>query len=105
MVIILAGNIATGKTTIARRIMALAPAFFLVGIDTATPTGKMIIGLFAVLAEYDREEIVQKSRNGQRLAQANGNTPGSVVTVVNRPQGFPRWLRLAVLIFEMENSL
>jgi hypothetical protein len=39
------------------------------------------------------------------IAAKTGNTPGSVVTVVNRPQGFPRWLRLAVLIFEMENSL
>jgi adenylate kinase family enzyme len=40
MAIILAGNIATGKTTIARRIMALAPAFFLVGIDEFRAGGR-----------------------------------------------------------------
>ena len=41
-----------------------------VGIDTHTPAGKLILSIFASLAEYDREAILEKTRAGQLLAKA-----------------------------------
>lgn len=46
------------------------------GIDSATPSGKLVIGIFAALAEYDREMILEKTRAGQLLAKANGKHIG-----------------------------
>lgn len=46
------------------------------GIDSSTPSGKLVIGIFAALAEYDREMILEKTRAGQLLAKANGKHIG-----------------------------
>ncbi|MPR37198.1 recombinase family protein [Salmonirosea aquatica] len=53
------------------------------GIDSATPSGKLVIGIFAALAEYDREMILEKTRAGQLLAKARGKHIG-------RPSGVNR---------------
>ena len=50
------------------------------GIDTTTPAGKFILSIFASLAEYDRESILEKTRAGQQLAAAQGKHIG-------RPKG------------------
>ena len=49
-----------------------------VGIDTTTPAGKLIMCIFASLAEYDREVILEKTRVGQLLAKGKhmGRPPG-----------------------------
>jgi DNA invertase Pin-like site-specific DNA recombinase len=41
-------------------------------IDTTTPAGKMIFGIFAVLAEFERENIVERVKAGIRAAKAKG---------------------------------
>ena len=46
------------------------------GIDSSTPAGKLVIGIFAALAEYDREMILEKTRAGQQLAKAKGKHIG-----------------------------
>ncbi|TDB58546.1 recombinase family protein [Arundinibacter roseus] len=46
------------------------------GIDSSTPSGKLVIGIFAALAEYDREMILEKTRAGQLLAKAKGKHIG-----------------------------
>ncbi|TDB64367.1 recombinase family protein [Arundinibacter roseus] len=46
------------------------------GIDSSTPSGKLVIGIFAALAEYDREMILEKTRAGQILAKAKGKHIG-----------------------------
>lgn len=46
------------------------------GIDSSTPAGKMVIGIFASLAEYDREMILEKTKAGQVLAKAKGKHIG-----------------------------
>lgn len=51
-----------------------------VGIDTDTPAGKLILSIFASLAEFDRETILEKTRAGQLLAKAKGKHIG-------RPRG------------------
>jgi DNA invertase Pin-like site-specific DNA recombinase len=51
-----------------------------VGIDTSTPAGKLILSIFASLAEYDREILLEKTKAGQLLAKAKGKHIG-------RPKG------------------
>ncbi len=50
------------------------------GVDSTTPAGKMVLQIFAALAEYDRESILEKTRVGQLLAAAKGKHIG-------RPKG------------------
>ncbi|MBS0287099.1 MAG: recombinase family protein [Proteobacteria bacterium] len=45
-------------------------------LDTTTPNGKMIFGLFAVLAEFERELIVERTRAGLAAARARGRKGG-----------------------------
>ncbi|GGH55564.1 resolvase [Dyadobacter endophyticus] len=46
------------------------------GVDSSTPAGKLVLQIFAALAEYDRESILEKTRAGQLLAKANGKHIG-----------------------------
>lgn len=45
-------------------------------VDTATPNGKMMFGLFAVLAEFERELIIERTRAGLAAARARGRKGG-----------------------------
>ena len=46
------------------------------GIDTATPAGRLVLGIFAALAEYDRESIRERAAAGTALAKAQGKHLG-----------------------------
>ena len=41
-------------------------------IDTATPTGKFMLTVFAAVAELEREYILQRQREGIEIAKAKG---------------------------------
>ena len=45
-------------------------------IDTTTPNGKLVFGIFAALAEYERELIVERTNAGLRAARARGRLGG-----------------------------
>ncbi len=45
-------------------------------IDTTTPNGKLVFGIFAALAEYERELIVERTKAGIRAARARGKFGG-----------------------------
>jgi DNA invertase Pin-like site-specific DNA recombinase len=45
-------------------------------IDTCTPHGKLAFGLFAALAEFERELIAERTRAGLAAARARGRTGG-----------------------------
>lgn len=51
------------------------------GIDTATPAGRLVLGIFAALAEYDRESIRERSQAGITLAKAQGKHLGRAAGV------------------------
>lgn len=46
------------------------------GVDTRTPSGKMVAGIFALLGEYDLENNREKSLHGIRLAKEAGKHLG-----------------------------
>ncbi len=45
-------------------------------IDTTTSNGRMVFGLFAVLAEFERELIVERTKAGLAAARARGRKGG-----------------------------
>ena len=49
-------------------------------IDTTTPAGKLIFGIFAALAEFERELIAERTRAGLLAARARGHAGGRPYT-------------------------
>ena len=45
-------------------------------IDTTTAAGKLVFGIFAALAEFERELIVERTRAGLASARARGRKGG-----------------------------
>jgi DNA invertase Pin-like site-specific DNA recombinase len=45
-------------------------------IDTTTANGKLVFGVFAALAEFERELIVERTRAGLAAARARGRSGG-----------------------------
>jgi DNA invertase Pin-like site-specific DNA recombinase len=46
------------------------------GVDTSTPNGPLIFGIFASIAEFERELIRDRVRSGLRNARAKGRILG-----------------------------
>src|ERR1700690_2019595 len=53
------------------------------GVDTSTPNGRLIFGIFASIAEFERELIRDRVRSGLRNAKAKGKTLGRPRVVVD----------------------
>ena len=45
-------------------------------INTTSPSGKLVFGIFAALAEFERELIVERTRAGMAAARARGRHGG-----------------------------
>jgi len=57
------------------------------GVDTATPNGRLIFGIFASIAEFERELIRDRVRSGIASARAKGKRigrPAADPTVVSK---------------------
>ena len=45
-------------------------------IDTTTPAGRMIFGIFATLAEFERDLLLERTRSGIQRAKTEGKHMG-----------------------------
>ena len=45
-------------------------------VDTTTPAGKLVFGIFAALSEFERELIVERTKAGLQAARARGRKGG-----------------------------
>ena len=53
------------------------------GVDTSTPNGKLVFGIFASIAEFERELIRDRVRSGLAAARAKGRSIGRPRVAVN----------------------
>ena len=58
-------------------------------IDTTTVNGRLVFGIFAALAEFERELIIERTKAGLASARARGRNGG------RKPKMTPAKLRLA----------
>jgi DNA invertase Pin-like site-specific DNA recombinase len=53
------------------------------GVDTSTPSGRLVFGIFASIAEFERELIRERVRSGLAVARAQGKHIGRPRVVVD----------------------
>jgi DNA invertase Pin-like site-specific DNA recombinase len=54
------------------------------GIDTATPTGHLMLNLLGSIAQFEREIMLERQREGIAKAKAEGKYKGGVATAMKR---------------------
>lgn len=55
-------------------------------IDTTTPQGKFMLTVFAAMAELERENILQRQKEGIAIAKAQGKYKGKPPIKINEKQ-------------------
>jgi DNA invertase Pin-like site-specific DNA recombinase len=68
------------------------------GVDTSTPNGRLVFGIFASIAEFERELIRARVRSGLAAARARGKVLGRPRTLKVTPDDV-RFLRATGLSF------
>src|SRR5215469_2903426 len=56
------------------------------GVDTSTPNGRLVFGIFASIAEFERELIRERVRSGLALARSRGKRLGRPRVFVDHAQ-------------------
>ena len=63
-------------------------------LDTGTPTGKLMLTMIAAINEFERENILERQREGIAIAQANGKYTGrKKVSVRDFGRHYERYMR------------
>jgi DNA invertase Pin-like site-specific DNA recombinase len=60
-------------------------------IDTTTPAGKLVFGIFASLSEFERDLISERTRAGLASARARGRKGGRKPKMTPAPQAAARY--------------
>ena len=68
-------------------------------IDTTSPSGKLVFGIFAALAEFERELIIERTKAGLAAARARGRKGGRPYTMTAAK------LRLAMVSMASRDTL
>jgi ABC-type nitrate/sulfonate/bicarbonate transport system permease component len=58
-------------------------------IDTTSPSGKLVFGIFAALAEFERELIRERTMAGLQAARAFGARDSQILVKVSLPGSLP----------------
>jgi len=66
------------------------------GVDTSTPNGRLVFGIFASIAEFERELIRDRVKSGLALAKSRGKRLGRPRVSIDR-------LRIATLRKEVRS--
>ena len=79
-------------------------------INTTTPQGKMMYGLMAVIAEYERNQISERTKAGLAAARARGRIGGrkpglSKIAKIKAKQAADLYLNERLSVTEMLNIL
>lgn len=77
-------------------------------IDTSTPQGKLMMTIYAGLAEYEREQILQRQREGIAIAKAEGKYKGRKPIAVDWGEFgrlYERWKAKEITAVKMMNEL
>lgn len=59
--------------------------------DLATPIGKLLFTLFAMIAEFERDIITERIRAGLKHARAKGHRPGRKIDPIKGPSKTTLW--------------
>jgi DNA invertase Pin-like site-specific DNA recombinase len=53
-------------------------------IDTSTPTGKLMLTMIGAIAEFERQNLLERQREGIAIAKAKGKYKGRKVKTIDR---------------------
>ena len=56
------------------------------GVDTSTPNGKLVFGIFASIAEFERQLIIARTKSGMAAARKRGKVIGRPRVAVDAGQ-------------------
>lgn len=78
-------------------------------IDTSTPTGKFMLSVFAALYQLERENILERQREGIDLALKEGRPYGRPKAIISNtfPANYKKWKegKITAVQFSKEESL
>jgi DNA invertase Pin-like site-specific DNA recombinase len=63
------------------------------GFDLTTPMGKLLFGILATFAEFERNVIAERTKDGLKKARAEGHIPGRRVDPLKGPSRTTAWRR------------
>ena len=75
-------------------------------LDTDTPTGKLMLTMIAAINEFERENILERQREGIEIAKANGKYKGrKKVAVRDFGRHYDRYMRREISKVELAKEL